>query len=207
MVWLAAVLFIALIVPARADPTFPPLTGQIVDEVGLLRPEDRTAILKLASLSAAERVALSEVDTAALRTLARTFEVGELKSLASFQTGLDRQAAQRVMNAVAADPRKMQWLTKSYVRNALLRSQDQTAAVGVVLRADAGMLNLERFKQDMQLVVEGRVSPILIAEVHPASLGVLAVLALILLAMFKRLVFPRRVRAVATRAPGGTGQS
>ena len=173
----------------------------------LLAVEDRTAILKLASLSAAERDALSEVDTAALRTLARTFEVGELKSLASFQTGLDRQAAQRVMNAVAADPRKMQWLTKSYVRNALLRSQDQTAAVGVVLRADAGMLNLERFKQDMQLVVEGRVSPILIAEVHPASLGVLAVLALILLAMFKRLVFPRRVRAVATRAPGGTGQS
>ena len=40
--WLAAVL--VAIMPAGADPKFPPLTGRIVDEAGLLSVEDKRAI-------------------------------------------------------------------------------------------------------------------------------------------------------------------
>lgn len=43
-VWLFALLCLAVLAPAHAEPTFPALTGRIVDEAGLLTPEDRAAI-------------------------------------------------------------------------------------------------------------------------------------------------------------------
>ena len=36
-----------LLAPAAAEPTFPPLTGRIVDEAGILKPDDRAAILDM----------------------------------------------------------------------------------------------------------------------------------------------------------------
>ena len=38
---------LALILPATAEPKFPPLTGRIVDEAGILKPDDRAAILDM----------------------------------------------------------------------------------------------------------------------------------------------------------------
>lgn len=42
--WLFALFVLALFCPVHAEPTFPALTGRIVDEAGLLSPEARTAI-------------------------------------------------------------------------------------------------------------------------------------------------------------------
>ena len=38
---------LALLAPVAAEPKFPPLTGRIVDEAGVLKPEDRAAILDM----------------------------------------------------------------------------------------------------------------------------------------------------------------
>ena len=37
----------ALFAPASAEPKFPPLTGRIVDEAGIIKPEDRAQILEM----------------------------------------------------------------------------------------------------------------------------------------------------------------
>jgi uncharacterized protein len=41
---MALVILLAPVVPAKAEPKFPPLTGRIVDEAHLLKPEDKAAI-------------------------------------------------------------------------------------------------------------------------------------------------------------------
>ena len=66
-VWLAVALVLTASAPARADPTFPKLTGQVVDEMGLLRPEDRAAILT--ELKALEGKSSDQVVVAVVRSL------------------------------------------------------------------------------------------------------------------------------------------
>jgi hypothetical protein len=48
-------------------------------------------------------------------------------------------------------------------------------------------------------VLDGKVAPILLWEKHPAFLAAVAIMALTLLMMFKRLVFGRRAKVVVQR--------
>jgi len=49
----------AMAAAAYAGPTFPPLTGRVVDEAGLLTPEDRAALkIKRSRLLSEERLDL-----------------------------------------------------------------------------------------------------------------------------------------------------
>jgi hypothetical protein len=58
--------------------------------------------------------------------------------------------------------------------------------------------------EHVRLVLDGRVSPLLLWERHPASLAVAAVLALMLLLMMKRLLFGTRPKIVVEH-PGTHG--
>lgn len=67
VMWLVMLLCVAMPLAAMAEPTFPALTGRIVDEAGLLTPEARTAIeAKLAEL---EQKSTDQVAVVTLRSL------------------------------------------------------------------------------------------------------------------------------------------
>lgn len=116
--------------------------------------------------------------------------------MARYMTGLRPDASQRIMRAVAQNPSKMQVLSSTRVRDAVLASRDQDAAVAMMLR-NSSLPNPAVISADFQLVLDGQVSPVLLWERHSIVISVLAFLALVVLLMFKRLLFGRRRRVTA----------
>ena len=161
----------------------------------LLGLEDRLAITRLAGLQPAARESLFELDSAALVRLARNLEESQLDSLSRYLTGLEKGPAQRILSVVAQAPARMAELSSPRVRDAIIASRDQSAAVSMMLQVaslpDPGMVIAHT-----RLVLDGRVSPLLLWEKHGVVLAVAALLTLMLLLILKRLLFGARPRIV-----------
>jgi hypothetical protein len=159
----------------------------------LLALEDRLAVTRLASLKPAARDVLFELESSELKKLARALTQEELDSLSRYLTGLDKSSAHRVLRAVSQTPARMALLARARVREAILSSSDQSAAVGMMLQTtslpDPGVL-----LDHAQLVLDGRVNPLLLWLKHPVAISATLVLALVVLLFFKRLLFGRRPR-------------
>ncbi len=172
----------------------------------LLGLQDRVAVTRLASLQPATREPLFELEPAELKSLARSLDEGQLDSLSRYLTGLDKPSAQRVLRAVAQTPSRMAELGKPRVRDAILASSDQAAAVAMMLQSSS-VPDPNILLQHAQLVLDGRVSPVLLWEKHTISLAGTALLALALLMMLKRLVFGTRPRIVVHEGRGRGGRA
>ena len=97
--------------------------------------------------------------SAELKGLARALDDTQLDSLSRYLTGLDKTSAQRVLRAVAQSPARMAELGKPRVRDAIIASSDQAAAVAMMLQANSlpdPTLMLEHFK----LVLDGPRQPL-----------------------------------------------
>lgn len=156
----------------------------------LLALDDPLPIVRLASIDRGARDTLFELNDTDLKKLARSLSETELSSLSRYLTGLQKEPRERVLQAVAADPAKIHSLSSARVREAVIASSDQSAAVGIMLRSGS-MLDLNAVSQDLRLVVDGRVSPILLWDKHPALIVVALFLGLILLLLLRRLLFTR----------------
>ena len=161
---------------------------------------DRLAITRLSGIKAASRDVLFDLADGELKSLGRGLTEPELETLASYLTGLERSAGQRVLRTVASAPAKMQSLASERVRRAVVGSADQLAAVTMMLRSTSS-LDPGSVMQDFDLAWRGRVSPILIWDKHPEALSVLGVFALIVLLLMRRLFFGGR----RTRLPASAG--
>ena len=157
----------------------------------ILRLDDRLATVRLAALDQGARDVLFELDDADLKKLARALTEDELTSLSRYLTGLQTEPRERVLRAVAANPAKIQALASDRVRTAVVASADQSAAVGMMLRTSTAF-DPTAIAADFRLVADGRVSPILMWEKHPAAIVAVLLLAAILLLLLRRLLFPRR---------------
>ena len=123
----------------------------------------------------------------------------QIQSLASYLKGLQQGPRNKILKAVAADPSKMQVLASARVRERIIASGDQTAAVDMMLEPASG-LSPREFVDDAKLVWDGRVAPLLLWDKHPLSLALAGLVALIFLAWIGRLFRPRR--APQAPAPG-----
>lgn len=159
----------------------------------LLSIGDRLAITRLASVTRGARDSLFDLDPGELKTLARSLTDTELETLASYLSGLAKLPRERVLKAVAGEPGTMQLLASERVRRAVTQSRDQMAAVEMMLRPQ-GVLDPVAAYEDMRRAIDGKVSPILVWEKHPAAVVILAVLALLVLAFLRRLLSPSRAR-------------
>jgi len=165
----------------------------------LLALQDRLAVTRLAALQPATRDALFELESAALVKLARSLDEPQLASLARYLTGLEKASAQRVLSVVAQSPARMAELASSRVREAVIASPDQAAAVAMMLHAGA-LPDASALIAHARLVLDGRVSPVLLWEKHGVALVAAALLALMLLLMLKRLMFGARPRIIVQQA-------
>lgn len=157
---------------------------------------DRLAVSRVARVDGDARNVLLELDRPKLVSLARTLTEDELGTLARYLTGLGSDASQRVLRMVAEQPARMQALTSPRVREAIIASRDQTAAVGMML-ADTSIVDIQQIASHFQLVWDGKVSPILLWDKHPATVIALGIVILMVLLMLRSLLFGRRRRKVA----------
>lgn len=162
----------------------------------LLALEDRLAVARLGALDRAARETLFELEPSALKPLARSLGEAELATLARYLTGLAKEPREVVLRAVAERPGRMQALAAENVRDAILASRDQSAAVGIMLR-EGGWADPGAMFEVFRLAWEGRVSPVLVWERHPIAVVALFLLALVPLLMLRRLFYARRPRESA----------
>lgn len=159
----------------------------------LLALRDRVAVTRLAGLEPAARATLFELTPDELKRLARSLTESELQTLVSYLTGLKDSNQKRILAAVSDDPARILALKSAQVRDAVLASKDQQAAVELMLRDGSG--SLSQIRDDFVMAWEGRIAPRLMVAKHPFVLA-MAVLALALvLLLFARLVRPRGSRA------------
>ena len=163
----------------------------------LLALEDQLAIVRLASIDRAARDTLFELNDTDLKNLARSLTEDELSSLSRYLTGLQKEPRERVLRAVAANPAQIQSLSSERVRQAVVASTDQSAAVSMMLRSGGG-LDPGVIANDVRLVADGRVSPILLWEKHPLVIVGFVLVVLLVLLLLRRLLFTRpRTKAAA----------
>jgi len=161
----------------------------------ILGLEDRLAIVRLASVGRAARVTLFELQDPELKGLARGLTESELDTLSRYLTGLEHGAGQRLLRAVVQAPSRMQPLAGARVRDAVLSSRDQMAAVSMMLRANSA-IDASIIRQDIDLALQGRVSPLLLWDKHPIAIAAAGLGVVLLALVLRRLLFARRPRKV-----------
>jgi hypothetical protein len=152
---------------------------------------DRGQVTRMAALKKNARDTLLELDDAALVKLTKNLDAPQLDALASYITGLAKPAGQLVLKTVAQAPGRMQLLATPRVRDGVLRSRDQLAAIEMVLK-QGPTFEPDVIAHDVRLIVDGKISPVLMLDRHPTALAVAAGLSFILLLMMRRLLFGRR---------------
>lgn len=157
----------------------------------LLALNDRLAISRLAGVSRSARDALFELDRSDLTKLARSLSENELGSLAGYLSGLQQAPRERVLKAVATEPGTLQLIAPVRIRDAVVASHDQMAAVNMMLRPQ-GVLDPVAAYEDMVLAWQGRVKPQLVWEKHPVAVVMLGFVALFVLLVLRRLFNPHR---------------
>ncbi len=163
----------------------------------LLALEDRLAIVRLAGLEKSARDTLFDMDALELKRLARSLTGSELATLASYLTGLKATSRKQVLAAVGENPARIIPLKSAAVRDALLASADQQAAINMLLRDGSGTVS--EIRNDFQLAWDGRIAPRLILAKHPLVLALIAFGLFVVLLIFRRLVRPRGGPAESTQ--------
>lgn len=157
----------------------------------LIALDDRLAITRLASVTREARDTLFDLDAPSLKSLARALSEAELSTLSRYLTGLAKAPREHVLQTVAATPARMQMLAADWVRDAVIASKDQTAAVDMLLRAPGDTPG--QIAEDVRLAVDGKVSPLLLWQRHPAVTS-LSVVPLLVLVLLLRRIFATRPR-------------
>lgn len=165
----------------------------------LLGLQDRVIITRLASLQPAARDILFELDAGELRTLARSLDESELDSLSRYLSVLSTAPAQRLLRAVVQSPSRMAELAKPAVRDAVIASPDQLAAVGMMLQTST-VPNPGVVFEHAQLVLDGRIAPRLLWEKHAVAMVIAAVLSSLFALLLWRLLVGARPRAILRAA-------
>ena len=164
------------------------LTRASLDRI--LALNNRTAIVRIASLPPEARDTLFNLTSDDLNALLKALSGDELKALAGYLRGLQPGPRDKVLKAVAADPAKMQILATGSARERIIASNDQAAAADMMLEP-ASRLSPREFIEDAKLVGQGRVAPLLLWDKHPWSVALTGLTILIFLAWISRLFRPR----------------
>jgi hypothetical protein len=150
---------------------------------------DPLAVKRLATVAPETRDVLFDLDPAVLTAAARGLSENELATLSGYMTGLAREPRQRLLDRVAKAPEGLGAVTKPRVRDAILASADQGAALDMLLRSPQDDTP-EALQNDLQLALQGQIHPELLWHKHPI-LSVLAIFGLLVFLLLVRRLFRR----------------
>ena len=165
----------------------------------ILAINDKIAISRIANLSPEGRDFVLSLPGDQVREFARRLNDRQLAAFADYERNLDPQAARRLLRAVTDDPSVMSDLTAEGLRDAILKSRDQLAALNMIIHEDASLTNLfdyTRILKDAELVKNGVVSFRVFWERYWMSVLLGAFLLLVVLSWLRRLLFGSRPQIV-----------
>ncbi len=157
----------------------------------LLSLKNDEDIRDIVSLSAQERQIIFQLPQDYFQEFGKSFAAKELLALSYYIDVLKPDVSQRFLLGIRNNPEKMRLLAQPYVQNGVLRSQDQGAALDLMLRKRA-LIEIVDLPDDIQLVTNGQVSPVLLWVKQPLAIIVSSLLCIFILLIFLRLVFRRR---------------
>ena len=155
----------------------------------ILAVPDRIAVERIAGLDPKARRLILDLPGDRMRSLARRLSERQLSAFADYEQRLEPEAARRLLHAVSESPAVMQELSGEGLKQAILDSRDQLAAVNMAIREDGTALSYGSLLKDADLVRGGAVGYRVFWERYWFSLGVAAFVFLIFLSWIRRLLF------------------
>jgi hypothetical protein len=166
--------------------------------------DDPVAIKRLIAMPPATRDVLFDLDPKILTAAARALEEGELTTFAGYLTGLPPPTRQRLLNHVASNPTALKSLAGRRVRDAVLASKDQGAALDIILRSD-GADTPAALQNDVRLAWDGQVHPEILWHRHPILVVMTGLASLILLLLLRRVFRRPGLKSGGSGANSDTG--
>jgi hypothetical protein len=157
----------------------------------ILSLNDKGAIARLASLEPAARDVILSLPADLTQRFALRLTAAQLGAFADYQRNLQPAAARRLLGLAREDPAIMQELSGEGLRQAVIGSRDQQAALNMLVHEDASLLSYGRIVKDAELVRDGAVGYRVFWERYWLSIVVAGFVLLVLLSWIRRLLFGR----------------
>jgi hypothetical protein len=170
-------------------------TGSLERVVAL---DDPVAIKRLAAIPPATRDLLFELDPKVLTAAARSLDEPQLTVLTSYLAGLSPQSRRLLLDR-ASQIAVLKSLTDPRIRDAVIASRDQEAALRIVLRPEDDD-TVQDLQNDVRLAWERQIDARLLWYRHPILVA-LSALAIVILVLLIRRLF----RSPGRPSAGGTG--
>jgi hypothetical protein len=157
----------------------------------ILSLSDKNAIARLANLEPGARDAILNLPADLTQRFALRLNARELTAFADYERNLEPAAAKRLLGLAVEDPSIMQGLSGEGLRQAVMGSRDQLAALNMLIHENANLLSYGRIAKDAGLVRDGAVSYRVFWERYWLSIIVAGFVLLVFLSWIRRLLFGR----------------
>ncbi|WKW52193.1 hypothetical protein [Rhodomicrobium lacus] len=157
----------------------------------ILAINDRIAVGRIANLSPEARDFILSLPGDQVREFARRLNDRQLAAFADYERNLEPSAAKRLLRAVTDDPSVMRDLTAEGIREGILGSRDQLAALEMMLQEAPSLFGYGRILKDAALVSGGNVAFRVFWERYWLAVLVGFFLILVVLSWLRRLLFGR----------------
>jgi hypothetical protein len=157
----------------------------------LLSLNDTIALARIASLDSQARALILTLPESQMREFARSLSDSQLAAFADYERSLKPDAARLLLRAVSETPSVMKDLSGDGLKQAILNSRNQLAALNMVINGDSSILGYDRFVKDAGLVRGGEVAYRVFWERYWLPAAVAGFVILVLLSWLRRLLFGR----------------